>query len=316
MKFIVNVLKKKEDKMKIGSHVSNSGDLMLYNSLQEALKYKANAFMVYLGPPQSTMRKSFNLLHSDLLQKGLKENGINPEDVIVHAPYIVNLAQPDTEKRMFAVDFLTQELTNVGKCGLKYMVVHPGAHMKQGVEKGLELIADSMKRILMNTINDDTYIAIETMAGKGSECCTNFKDIKTLIDLVGAPYNERLCVCFDTCHTNDAGYDIINAYEEVIKEFDQIIGLDKIKVIHLNDSKNERESHKDRHENFGFGKIGFDALMQFVKDPRFEDVPKILETPYIKDGDDSYPPYKYEIEMIRSGVFNPNLIDEILKDNR
>ena len=297
--------------MKIGSHVSNSGDLMLYNSLQEALSYKANCFMVYLGPPQSTQRKPFNLLHSDLLQKGLLENNISPSDVIVHAPYIVNLAQPDEEKRSFGVSFITNELKMTGLVGARYMVLHPGAHMKEGVDRGLELIADSLKQILKDT-TPNTVIAIETMAGKGSECCFEFSQIRKLIDLVGSPLNERLGVCFDTCHVHDAGYDIINDYEGVMNEFDQTIGLDKIKVFHINDSKNERGSHKDRHENIGFGMIGFDALMRFVYDERFKDIPKILETPYVKDNDDSYPPYKYEIEMIRSGKFDQDLINKIL----
>lgn len=298
--------------MKIGSHVSNSGDLMLYNSLQEALSYKANCFMVYLGPPQSTQRKPFNLLHSDLLLQGLKENNINPSDVIVHAPYIVNLAQPDLEKRKFGVDFITSELKMTGLVGARYMVLHPGAHMKEGIDRGLELIADSLKQILNNTSGDDTVIAIETMAGKGTECCYEFSQIRKLIDLVGKPLNERIGVCFDTCHVHDAGYDIINDYEGVLKEFDEIIGLDKIKVFHINDSKNEKGSHKDRHENIGFGLIGFDALMRFINDERFIDKPKILETPYVKDGDDSYPPYKYEIEMIRSGHFDNNIMERII----
>lgn len=298
--------------MLIGSHVSNSGDMMLYNSLQEALSYKANCFMVYLGPPQSTMRKPFNQLHSEEMQKGLKEVGIKNEHVIVHAPYIVNLAQPDMEKRMFGVDFITNELKMTGLVGARYMVLHPGAHMKEGIERGLELIADSLKIILSRTKDDNTIIAIETMAGKGSECCYEFSQIRKLMDLVGTPLNSRLGVCFDTCHVHDAGYDIINNYEGVMKEFDEIIGLDKIKVFHINDSKNERESHKDRHENIGYGKIGFDPLMKFINDERFINIPKILETPYVKNGDDSFPPYKYEIEMIRSGNFNNNLIEDVI----
>ena len=310
MRCIVNVQKRI---MKIGSHVSNSGDLMLAGSLAEALGYNANALMVYLGPPQSTIRKSFNALNSDLLKEGLKQYNINLEDVIIHAPYIVNLAQPDQEKRSFAIDFITKEMQMMAKIGAKYMVVHPGAHMKQGVEKGLELIADSFKQILKNTINDDTFIAIETMAGKGSECCFEFSQIAKVMDLVGTPLNERLVVCFDTCHVHDSGYDIINQYEEVLKEFDEKIGLDKIKVIHLNDSKNIKGAKKDRHENIGFGHIGFNALMQFVNDHRFKDVPKILETPYIKiDDKTSYPPYKYEIKMIRNQLFDEDLISKII----
>lgn len=297
--------------MKIGSHVSNNGDLMLLGSVQEAVSYKANCFMVYLGAPQTTLRKDISLYRVKEMQEELKKNNIDINDVIIHAPYIVNLASPDEEKRQFGVDFLTAELKRMKYVGCKYMVVHPGAHMKEGIEIGLERIAKSFCEILKNTDGDDTYIAIETMAGKGSECCTNFSEIKKLMDLCGK-YSNRLVVCFDTCHTHDAGYDFITDYEGVIKEFDSIIGLDKLKVIHLNDSKNEIGSHKDRHENIGFGDIKFDALMKFVYDERFKDVPIILETPYVKDGNDSYPPYKYEIEMIRNNKFDPELIDKII----
>ena len=156
--------------MLIGSHVSNSGDLMLVNSLNEALSYDANCFMVYLGPPQSTQRKPYGLLHSLEMLEGLKKSGMDPANVIVHAPYIVNLAQPDPEKRQFGVDFITNELKMTGLVGARYMVLHPGAHMKEGVEHGLQLIADSLTKILEATKYDDTVIAIETMAGKGSVC--------------------------------------------------------------------------------------------------------------------------------------------------
>lgn len=310
MKYTANVLR---IIMKIGSHVSNNGELMLAGSLAEALGYGANALMVYLGPPQSTFRKPFSALNSDLLKEGLEKYNLNIEDVIIHAPYIVNLAQPDDEKRQFAVDFITNEMKVMAQIGAKYMVIHPGAHMKQGVEKGLELIADSFRKILQNTSNDDTFIAIETMAGKGSECCFEFAQIGKLIELVGKDFENRLVVCFDTCHTHDSGYDIVNDYEGVLNDFDQKVGLHKIKVIHLNDSKNIRGAKKDRHENFGFGYIGFDALMQFINDERFKDVPKILETPYVKvDEKTSYPPYKYEIKMIKEGQFDQSLISKIM----
>ena len=297
--------------MKIGSHVSNNGDLMLYGSVLEAVSYGANCFMVYLGGPQTTLRKDLSTYNVFKMHEELEKNNIKLEDVIIHAPYIVNLAQPDEEKRQFGVDFLTQELKRMKYVGAKYMVVHPGAHMKEGTDAGLERIAKSFNQILENTKGDDTYIAIETMAGKGTECCTNFNDIKKVMDLVGEN-SKRLVVCFDTCHTHDAGYDFIGDYEKVIKDFDEIIGLDKLKVIHLNDSKNELGSHKDRHENIGFGNIGFDALMKFVNDKRFENIPIILETPYVKDGDNYYSPYKYEISMIRANKFDPDLISKIV----
>jgi len=296
--------------MKIGSHVSNNGDEMLIGSVKEALSYKANCFMIYLGPPQSTMRKDASRLNINEMRMLIDKFNINIEDVIVHAPYIVNLAQPDPEKREFAVNFITKEMKTMAKVGCKYMVLHPGAHMNMGVDKGLELIADSLKKILNNTKDDSTCIALETMAGKGTECCSKFEEIKKLIDLVDS---ERIVVCFDTCHTHDSGYDIINDYEGVLKEFDELIGLDKIKVIHLNDSLNTLGSHKDRHANIGFGNIGFETLLRFVLDERFKDVPKILETPYVKDEKDSYSPYLYEIEMIRNGIFDEELLNKIRK---
>ena len=297
--------------MKIGSHVGNSGDGMLLNSVKEALSYKANSFMVYLGPPQSTMRKDASRLNINEMRELMKLNNLNIEDVIIHAPYIVNLAQPNPEKRKFAVDFITQEMKTMAKVGCKYMVVHPGAHMGEGIEKGIERIADSFKRILENTNNDDTYIAIETMAGKGSECCSKFEEIAEIMKIVNS---DRLVVCFDTCHTNDAGYDIVNDYDNVLNHFDNVIGLDKIKVIHLNDSLNERGRHKDRHANIGLGKVGFNTIIKFANDERFINIPKILETPYVKDEKDSYPPYYFEIEMIKSGKFDEDLISKILNN--
>lgn len=298
--------------MKIGSHVSNNGDLMLALSVSEAIKNEENAFMVYLGPPQSTIRKGYDELNVDLFHEGLNRFGILNDDVIIHAPYIVNCASPIEEKRKFAIDFLTKELDMTGLIGSKYMVVHPGCHMNEGIDKGLERISDSFKKILKNTKNQNTCIAIETMAGKGSECCFEFSQIKKLIDLC-EPYSNRVVVCFDTCHTFDSGYDLVNDYEGVLNEFDNIIGLSKIKVIHLNDSKNILGSKKDRHENIGFGNIGFNTLMKFVNDERFIDVPKILETPFVSVGKNSYSPYKEEIKMIKANKFNENLLNDIIK---
>lgn len=296
--------------MKIGCHVSNSGDEMLLGSVKEALSYKANCFMVYLGPPQSTMRKDVSRLNINLMKEELIKNNISLDDVIIHAPYIVNLASPIDEKREFGIDFITREMKAMALVGAKYMVLHPGAHMNEGIEKGLDTIADSVIKVLENTKGDNTYIALETMAGKGTECCFDFSHIAYLINRINS---DRIVVCFDTCHTNDSGYDLINDYEGVMKEFDELIGLDKIKVFHINDSLNIKGAKKDRHANFGFGNIGFDTLMKFVKDERFISVPKILETPYVKSGNDSYPPYKYEIEMIRKGEFDPDLLEKIVK---
>lgn len=298
----------------LGCHVSNSGQEMLLGSVKEALSYKANCFMVYLGPPQNTLRKNVSLLNGDLMKEVLKENNLLIENVIVHAPYIMNFAQPVPEKRDFAVEFLANEMKTMASVGFKYMVIHPGAHLHLDVYDGLELISESIKRVLELTAFDDTMILLETMAGKGSECGKTFEEISEIIKLLD--YNPRIGVCLDTCHIHDAGYDIINNYEQVINDFDRIIGLDKLKAIHINDSKNECGSHKDRHENFGFGKIGFKALMRFVTDERFVNIPKILETPFIKGDDDNYPPYRFEIEMIRNMKFDPDLQAKIVAGNK
>jgi len=296
--------------MKIGSHVGNSGEKMLLGSVEEALSYNANCFMVYLGAPQNTIRKSIDQLWIEEMRSVLYQKQIALEDVIIHAPYIVNLAQTDEIKRKFAVDFITREIKTTNIVGAKYIVLHPGAHVNMGEEVGLNTIIKSLKEILEKTSETNVSIALETMAGKGTELCYKFEHLKYILDAINS---ERLVVCFDTCHVHDAGYAIIEDYEGVIKEFDDIVGLEKIKVLHLNDSKNLKGARKDRHENFGFGKIGFTTLMKFVLDDRFCNIPKILETPYVQGEKDSYPPYKYEIQMIREGVFNPNLIELIKK---
>ena len=300
--------------MKIGSHVSNNGLKMLVGSVEEALSYGENCFMVYLGAPQTTYRKDVEQLNYQKALEIAKQNGINPEDIIVHAPYIVNLGQKDDEKFNFAISFLAKELAMVGKVGLKYMVLHPGAHVGNGENFALDRIADGINEILRLTSNVNTVIAIETMAGKGTECGKTFEEIKRIIDLVHD--KTRIGVCLDTCHIFDAGYDIVNSYEDVINEFDSVIGLKYLKVIHLNDSKNQLGSHKDRHENIGFGNIGFNALLKVLNDKRFEQIPKILETPYVSVSKlESYPPYKEEIEMLKKQTFNENLKEEVIKNH-
>lgn len=300
--------------MKIGSHVSNNGLKMLVGSVEEALSYGENCFMIYLGAPQTTYRKDVEQLNYQKALEIAKQNGINPEDIIVHAPYIVNLGQKDDEKFNFAISFLAKELAMVGKVGLKYMVLHPGAHVGNGENFALDRIADGINEILRLTSNDNTVIAIETMAGKGTECGKTFEEIKRIIDLVHD--KTRIGVCLDTCHIFDAGYDIVNSYEDVINEFDSVIGLEYLKVIHLNDSKNQLGSHKDRHENIGFGNIGFNTLLKVLNDKRFEQIPKILETPYVSVSKlESYPPYKEEIEMLKKQTFNENLKEEVIKNH-
>lgn len=302
--------------LKIGSHVGNNGNLMLAGSVKEALSYKANCFMVYLGPPQSTFRKPASALNSIDAAKLALENDINLDDCLVHAPYIVNLAQNDLEKFNFAIKFLTQEIINASICGFKNIVLHPGAHVGMGPEFGIKRIAEGINKILDNTRYYKTIILLETMSGKGTECGKNFQEIAQIISLISD--KKRIGVCLDTCHIFDVGYNIIDNYEKVIQEFDELIGLEYLKAIHVNDSKNECGSHKDRHENIGFGKIGFDTLIKIIYDKRFENIPKILETPYIDDPIVSklaYPPYKYEIEMIRKKEFDNLLKKKVIVEN-
>ncbi len=298
--------------MKLGSHVGMSGKEMLLGSAKEAKSYGANVFMAYTGAPQNTRRKDISELRIPEAHEYMKENGI--EDIIIHAPYIINLAntvKPETYE--IAETFLASELERSSAMGSNVMVLHPGSHVGAGVEAGVKQIVQGINNVL--TKDTDVYIALETMAGKGAEIGRTFEELAMIYD--GVKYNDKLRVCFDTCHTHDAGYDIINDASGVFEQFDKVIGIDQIAVFHINDSKNDFESHKDRHENFGFGNIGFDALMNIINMKEFEGVPKILETPYVKDPENekkSYPPYKYEIEMIKTGKFDPQLIEKIIKN--
>ena len=300
--------------MKLGCHVGMSGKEMMLGSVKEALSYGANTFMLYTGAPQNTRRKDISELRIEEAQALMKEQGI--DEFVVHAPYIINLAncvKPETYQ--IAVEFLEVELQRTAAMGSKTLVLHPGSHVGEGVDAGTAQIVKGLNSVL--TKDTSIHIALETMAGKGSEIGRSFEELAKIYD--GVVYSDKLRVCFDTCHTSDAGYDIIHDYDGVMEQFDRVIGKDQIAVFHINDSKNEPGAAKDRHENFGFGHIGFEALMQVVNDDNFAAIPKILETPYVKDPDNvkkSYPPYAYEIAMIRSGKFDPDMIEKILQDNQ
>lgn len=286
----------------IGSHVGYKKDSGLVGSVKEALSYNANTFMFYTGAPQNTKRLPIDLEKVKEAEQLMKDNKIAKENVIVHAPYIINLATDDLVKREFSCNFLKEEIKRVETLGFSYLVLHPGSHVGAGTDKGIQNIADSLNKI----IDKDTKVVIllETMAGKGTEVGKNFEELESIISKI--KQKENIGVCLDTCHINDAGYDL-NYFDKVLDSFDKIIGLDKLKCIHVNDSKNIMGSHKDRHENIGYGHIGFDNLINIIYNKRLDNIPKILETPYI---DKTYPPYKYEIEMIRTKKFNENLIDE------
>jgi len=301
--------------LKIGSHVSLKGKEMLLGSVKEALSYNANCFMVYTGAPQNTRRKPIEELRIEEAVELMKENNLSLDNVVVHAPYIMNLANPDPEKRDFAVKFFTSEMERTAKIGAKQIVLHPGAHVKQGASIGIANIIEGLDRVIENTKDLNVLIALETMAGKGTECGRNFEELAQIID--GVKDNSKLTICFDTCHTHDSGYETKDNFDKVIQKFDELIGKERISVFHINDSKNEKGAGKDRHENIGFGYIGFDALNYIVNHPDFKDIPKILETPYVTKTPDSkervFPPYKEEIEMFMCQKFDPEILIKIRK---
>lgn len=299
--------------LKIGSHVGMSGKEMLLGSAKEAVSYGANTFMFYTGAPQNTKRKDISELNIEPAWAYMNEHGI--DEIVVHAPYIINLAntvKPETFE--LAVNFLHLELERASACKSKTLILHPGAHVGAGTEAGIEQIAKGINEVL--TKDTTCNIALETMAGKGTEIGRTFEELAQIYDKV--IYNDKLRVCFDTCHTNDSGYDIVNNFDNVMDKFDKLIGKDQIAVFHINDSKNVLGAKKDRHANLGFGEIGFDAISHIVHHKDFADVPKILETPYIPSPTKekkSYAPYRYEIEMLRENHFRPNITDIILHDN-
>ena len=299
--------------LKLGSHVSMNGEKMFLGSVEEALSFGETAFMIYTGAPQNTRRKAIDRMNIEAGKALMKEKGIDPQDVVVHAPYIMNLANPSEDKQDFAVEFLTEEVKRSAAMGVSQIVLHPGAHVKQGSEAAIKRIIKGLDKVFENTKNLDTLIALETMSGKGTEIGRNFEELKAIID--GVKDSHRLSVCFDTCHVHDAGYDIVNDFEGVLKSFDDIVGKERISVLHINDSKNERGASKDRHENIGFGFIGFERLNAIIHDERFGHIPKILETPYLPKTEEDkkrvYAPYKEEIEMIKAQSFDPSLKEKI-----
>ena len=283
--------------LKIGSHVNLSGNEAFLGSVKEALSYEANTFMVYTGAPQNTIRKPIDKLRIPEAQQLIQESGLNINDLVVHAPYIMNIANPDDSKYQFAVDFLTEEIKRTEALGINQIVLHPGAHVGQGVSYGIKRIIKGLNEVLCNTKGSKVRIALETMAGKGTEIGRNFPELAEII--MGITDNERITVCFDTCHTHDAGYNIVSDFDGVMNEFDKIIGKSRISVFHINDSKNPQGAQKDRHANIGFGYIGFDVLNYIVHHPDFPEIPRILETPYAKVGNKEFPPYKEEIYNFR-----------------
>lgn len=280
----------------IGSHVGMASPEYLVGSIQEALSYGASTFMIYTGAPQNSLRKPIAELKVAEGLALLKQSGIDPKHVVVHAPYIINLGNTvQRETFDIGIKFLVQELKRVYQMGFSMLVLHPGAHVGAGSTLALDRIVEGLNEV---TAADGTpvKIALETMAGKGSEVGITFEEIRYLIDRVKRP--ERFGVCLDTCHIHDAGYDVFNP-DQLLSDFDRIIGLKRLLVVHVNDSKNPRGARKDRHENLGYGEIGFETLLAYVHHPLLQHVPKILETPWVEEK----PPYGDEIAMLRTKVF-------------
>ena len=292
----------------IGSHVSFNNKDQLLGAVKEAVSYGSNTFMFYTGAPQNTRRGEINDFVTLEAYKLMKENNIELDKVIVHAPYIVNLANPDNME--FSINFLTNEVERCNLLGMKYLVLHPGSSVNVSREEGIANIIKGLNAILTN--NNNICICLETMAGKGNELGRNFLELKEIID--GVNFKDSIGVCMDKCHLFDSGIDITD-FDKVLDDFDKQIGLNYLKCIHINDSKNIFSSHKDRHENIGYGNIGFDILIKIIYNERIKNIPKILETPYVGKTDDDkeriYPPYKYEIEMIRNKKFDTSLLEKI-----
>ena len=283
----------------IGSHVSFNKEKQLIGSLDEALSYESNTFMFYTGAPQNTRRYEINNKLTNQALEKMENNNIDINNIIVHAPYIINLANDkENDKYDFSINFLKQEIERCEELKMSYLVLHPGSHVGLGIEKGINNIIYALNEALKDDKN--VTILLETMAGKGTEVGSNFQELKAIID--GIDKKELIGVCMDTCHLNDSGYDITN-FDSILDEFDRIVGLSYLKCIHINDSKNIKGAKKDRHENIGYGSLGFDTLIKIIYNPKLDNIPKILETPYINDK----PPYKEEIAMIREKKFNDNL---------
>ncbi len=294
--------------VKLGCHVSMSGKEMLLGSSEEAASYQANTFMIYTGAPQNTRRRPIEELNIEAGRAHMEEVGIR--DIVVHAPYIINIANTKKEATFrLGVEFLQKEIERTAAIGAEQLVLHPGAHVGAGERAGIQQIIKGLNEAL--DPKQPVQIALETMAGKGTEIGRRFDELARIID--GVTHNEKLSVCIDTCHLHDAGYPVKEGFDDLLNEFDKIIGVDRIKVVHVNDSKNEQGARKDRHANIGFGHIGFEALHYVVFHESFKEIPKILETPFVgEDKKNRKPPYKYEIAMLKSGKFDEDLLEKIL----
>lgn len=294
----------------LGSHVSMKGKPMLLGAAKEAALYDASTFMIYTGAPQNTRRKAVEEMNIEAGQLYMKDNGIGVSDIVVHAPYIINLGNTiKKENYAFAVEFMKEEIKRAEAVGATQMTMHPGAHVGAGADAAINQIAKGLNEILHE--EQTLQIALETMAGKGTEIGRSFEELAQIIEKVDL--KDKVSVTLDTCHIHDGGYNVKEDFDGVLAEFDRIIGLEYLKVIHVNDSKNIMGAAKDRHANIGHGEIGFEALNHVVHHPKLADLPKILETPFVgEDKKNKKPPYKHEIKMLKSQTFNEHLLEDVL----
>lgn len=286
----------------IGSHTSYLKDKGLLGVVEESISYGSNIFMFYTGSNQSTLRFPINKELTEKAHKIMLENGFDKTKCIVHAPFIINLANnTDPAKYNFYINFFKEELKRCIELDIRNMVLHPGSYTSLDRQTGIENIAFGLNEALKDI--DGVNLLLEYMSGKGTEVGSSIDDLSGIINLLDEDVKEKVFVCLDTCHMNDSGIDIANI-EEFLDEFDKKIGINKIKCIHINDSYNVVGAHKDRHANIGYGTIGFEKLLNVIYNPRLDNIPKILETPWINRNEkNTYAPYKYEIEMIRNKKF-------------
>lgn len=269
----------------IGCHLSASKGYLAMG--KEAVKIGANTFQYFTRNPRGGAVKPLDLNDVEAYRIFAEEHGI--EKILAHAPYTLNACAKDDSIRDFALRTMSDDLDRLAHLPESMYNFHPGSHVSQGAEKGIELIADLLNRVL--TPEQPTMVLLETMSGKGSEVGRNFEELRAIIDRVEC--KEKMGVCLDTCHVYDGGYDIVNSLDEVISEFDRIVGLERLCAVHINDSKNPFASHKDRHEKIGLGSIGVEAFARIINHPALRKLPFYLETPNELDG------YQQEISLLR-----------------
>ena len=296
-----------KSKFLIGSHIHMKGKDQFLGSAKQANAFGENCFMVFTGTPYSSRRTALSKLKIPEAKNFMHRHQMEP--VVIHAPYIINLANTKRPRTFgFGVQMLKNEIKRSEAMGAREMVWHPGAHVGAGSQKGIQSVIKGLNQVI--SPDQTCQVAIETMAGKGTEVGRTFEQIAEMID--GVQNNEKLSVCLDTCHTSDAGYHIKDNFDGVLNHFDHVIGINRLKVIHLNDSKNPRGAHKDRHQDLGMGYIGWQALDRIAHHPQLTQIPKILETPSIKDvNGHSVTPHPYEIKMLKTQHFVSNYLDQV-----